>query len=118
LRGTLGRFGKGEETLSIELAMRILMPFAFLILSFFAVSFGWALRARYLGRPPLLAIIFLPLVPVAAALTSLMYVHAHRVILGFAVLAGGLPAALLVCAGLQLALLAAALGLLAGQTTG
>jgi len=117
LRERLGAFGMQREALETDIVMMAFMPFAFLALSFFSLSFGWAFRARYLGRPPLLAILFIPLVPVAAALASLLYVHAHRIVLGFAVLAFGLTAALIVGAALSLVLLAIALALTAGQAT-
>ena len=117
LRERLGAFGMQREALETDIVMMAFMPFAFLALCFFSLSFGWAFRARYLGRPPLLAILFVPLVPVAAALASLLYVHAHRIALGFAVLAFGLTAALIIGAALALVLLAAALALTAGQAT-
>ena len=104
-----------RERLETEIVMKAFMPFAFLVLAFFALSFGWALRARYLGRPPLLAILFVPIVPIAAALASLLYVHGHRIVLGFTVLAFGLTAALIVGAVLSLVLLIVALVLTAGQ---
>ncbi len=117
LRDRLGAFGLQREALETDIVMMAFMPFAFLALTFFSLSFGWAYRARYLGRPPLIAILFIPLVPVAAALASLLYVHAHRIVLGFAVLAFGLTAALIISAALSLVLLALALALTAGQAT-
>ena len=59
----------------------------------------------------------MPAIPVVMAVLTLLYVHAHRVIAGFAVLAFGLPTALVVLGVLQLVLLAGALVTLAGQTT-
>ena len=115
LRERLASFGMQRESLETGIVMKAFMPLAFLVLAFLSLCFGWAFRARYLGRPPLLAILFIPLVPVAAALASLLYVHAHRIVLGFAVLAFGLTAALIVGAALSLVLLAVALALTAGQ---
>lgn len=117
LRERLASFGMQRESLETGIAMKAFMPLAFLVFAFLSLSFGWAFRARYLGRPPVVAILFIPLVPVAAALASLLYVHAHRIVLGFAVLAFGLPAALIVGAALSLVLLAIALALTAGQAT-
>lgn len=115
LRERLASFGMLRERLETEIVMKAFMPLAFIVLAFFALSFGWAFRARYLGRPPLPAILFIPLVPIAAALASLLYVHAHRIVLGFTVLAFGLTAALVVGAVLSLVLLIVALVLTAGQ---
>jgi lipopolysaccharide export LptBFGC system permease protein LptF len=115
LRGDLGAFGASRPALTIEMAMKMIMPFVFLVVSLFAISLGWGFRAR--AGLPRLGMIVVPAVPVVLAVLTLLYVHAHRVVTGFAVLAMGLPAALVVLAVLELALLAAALVTLAGQTT-
>ena len=115
MRGALGGFGMSRQALNVELVMRILMPFAFLILSLFAVAMGWAFRLRSLGRLPLLSGLLTPLVPIVFALLSLLYVHAQRVILGFAVIAFGLSAAIIVLAVLQAVLLGISLVMLAGH---
>lgn len=117
MRGDLASFGLSREALTVDMAMKMLMPFVFLILSIFALSLGWAYRARYLGRLSLFAVILMPLVPLVLSVLSLLYVHAHRVIIGFTVLAFGFTAALVVLAALQVVLLAVALVMLAGQST-
>jgi hypothetical protein len=117
LRDTLGSFGLSRGALSIELMMKLLMPFAFLILSFLALSFGWAFRARYVGGLSGLTVLLVPLVPIVLSVLTLMYLYAHRVILGFAVIAFGFTTALAVGAVLQFILLASALIILAGQST-
>jgi hypothetical protein len=99
------------------MAMKMLMPCVFLILSIFSLSLGWAFRARYFGRLSLTAVILMPLVPLVLSVLSLLYVHAHRVIIGFTVLAFGFTAALVVLAALQVVLLVVALIMLAGQST-
>jgi hypothetical protein len=78
---------------------------------------GWAFRARSGGRLGAFAAVLTPLVPLVFAVLSLLYLYAHRVALGFVVLAFGLTAAVIVGAVLQLVLLAAALVLLAGQSS-
>ena len=115
LRSDLGLLGLSRPAFTIEMAMKMVMPFIFLIVSMFAVSLGWGFRAR--GRLPAFGIIVMPAIPVVMAVLTLLYVHAHRVIAGFAVLAFGLPTALVVLGVLQLVLLAGALVTLAGQTT-
>jgi hypothetical protein len=59
----------------------------------------------------------MPLLPIVLALMSLLYLHAHRVIIGFTVIGFGLTVAFIVLAGLQLVLLAVSLVLLAGQSS-
>ena len=117
MRGALSGFGMSRQSLTVDMTMKILMPFVFLIISLFALALGWAFRARFLGRLSAFAVILIPLVPIVLAVLTLLYVHAHRVIIGFTVLAFGLTAALVVLAGLQMALLAVALVMLAGQST-
>ncbi|MGD0724920.1 MAG: hypothetical protein ABSB63_05095 [Spirochaetia bacterium] len=117
MRGDLGSFGLSREALTVDMAMKMLMPCVFLILSIFALSLGWAFRARYFGRLSLFAVILIPLVPLVLSVLSLLYVHAHRVIIGFTVLAFGFTAALVVLVALQVVLLVVALIMLAGQST-
>ncbi len=115
LRGPLASLGVPRQSIETEIVMRAFMPFAFLTLAFLALALGWAFRVRAAGRPPVAALLFVPLVPAAAALASLLYVHAHRIVLGFTVLAFGLTPALVVGAVLALVLLAVSLVLTAGQ---
>jgi len=117
LRTKLGAYGLARQSLNVELAMRLVMPFAFLILSVLCTALGWSLRMRSAERPPALGVILLPLLPVALAFVSLLYLQAHRVIVGFAVLGFGLATAIVAMAVLQVVLLAVALALLAGQSS-
>lgn len=116
LRDSLGSFGLSRGALTVELIMKLVMPFAFLILSLLALPFGWAFRARSGGGASGLAVLLVPLVPIVLSVLTLLYVYAHRVVLGFVVLAFGFTAALVVGALLEFLLLAAALVVLAGQS--
>ena len=111
----LATFGVPEQSLTVGIVMKIIMPFAFLVLSLLAVSLGWAFRARFVGRIPLPSLLLTPLIPIMCALFSLLYLHAHRILAGFAVLSFGLATSLVVIGALELVLLAVALVLLAGQ---
>ena len=97
--------------------MKLVMPFAFLILSLLALPFGWAFRARSGAAPSGFAVLLVPLVPIVLSVLTMLYVYAHRVLLGFAVLAFGFTAALVLGAILQFVLLATALVILAGQSS-
>jgi hypothetical protein len=104
--------------ISVELATRTAQPFVFLVVSLFAVAFGWSLRGRWTGQAPALAYVAAPAVVVSVGILVQLYLHAHRVLLGFVVLsAGGLTAAAIVLGVLQLVLTAVALAVLAGQST-
>jgi len=111
----LAAFGVPEQALTVDIVMKIVMPFVFLVLSLLAVSLGWAFRARFVGRIPLPSLVLTPLIPIVCALLSLLYLHAHRILVGFTVLSFGLTTALVVVGALELVLLAIALVLLAGQ---
>ncbi len=115
-KGRLQGFGVSGQAISAEIVIDVLMPFVFLTLSFFAMAFGWAFRARYLARPPLPLFIFAPLVPVVSTLVCLIWVHAHKVLLGFVLLTAGFSAALAACLIAELALLICSLLILSGQT--
>lgn len=102
---------------TVELATRAATPFAFLVVSLFAVAFGWSLRGRWTGKAPALAWIAAPVVVAAVGMFVKLYLHAHRIVLAFAVLAlGGLKAAAIAFGVLELALVAVALAALAGQS--
>jgi hypothetical protein len=117
VRANLGAYGLARQELAVDMVMKLLMPFAFLIISLFAVSLGWAFRARYPGRLPAIGVILMPLVPIVLALLSLLYLYGHRIVAGFIVLAFGLRVALIALALLQGLLLALSLVMLAGQST-
>jgi hypothetical protein len=116
LRSRLGSYGLGRQALSVEMTMRLVMPFAFLILSILCTALGWSLRMRS-GRLSAVGILLLPLLPVVLALLSLLYLHAHRLIIGFTVIGFGLSAAFITLAVLQVVLLGVSLALLAGQSS-
>jgi hypothetical protein len=118
IRRSLARTDRLHTEVSVELATRAAMPFVFLVVSLFAVAFGWSLRGRWTGRAPAIAWIAAPAVVAAAGILVQLYLHAHRVLLGFVVLSmGGLTAAAIVLGVLQLVLVAVALAVLAGQST-
>ncbi len=118
IRRSLARTDRLHTEVSVELATRAANPFVFLVVSLFAVAFGWSLRGRWTGRTPALAYIAAPAVVAAVGILVQLYLHAHRVLLGFVVLSlGGLTAAAIVLGVLQLVLVAVALAVLAGQST-
>jgi tetratricopeptide (TPR) repeat protein len=117
LRGSLAGLGMAGQRLTVDMVMKLLQPFAFLVISLFALGLGWGYRARFPGKPSFFALVLIPLVPLMLAVLSMLYVHAHRVMLGFVVLAFGFTPAIIVLGALQVVLLAVALVLLAGQSS-
>jgi lipid-A-disaccharide synthase-like uncharacterized protein len=116
LRGRLGSYGLARQSISVEMTMRLVMPFAFLIISILSTALGWSMRVKDGARIPAIGIVLMPLLPVVLALMSLLYLHAHRVIVGFTVIDFGLTVAFIALAALQLILLSFSLVLLAGQS--
>ena len=114
-RKELGRYGYIEQLFTIELLMKLLHPFTFLVLSLFAMALGWSFRARYLSRPPIIAYLFIPIFPLVAAFISSLYFDACRRILRAVLIEAGFSVALLSIVVLQGLLLVLALIWLAGQ---
>jgi hypothetical protein len=117
IRGSLARTDAMHAAISAELATRAAAPFSFLVVSLFAVAFGWSLRGRWTGRTPVIAWLAAPAIVAAAGILTQLYVHAHRVLLAFAVTSLSLTAAAIVLGALELVLVAAALAVLAGQSS-
>jgi hypothetical protein len=111
------RAGYHAEEVEMELLMRLVHPFLFLVMSLLAVSFGWTYRARYLGRPPLLTYILIPLLPFLAAQVTTLFVHAHRILLGFFLISMDFTAALVLLVVMEGIFLTLSLALMAGQVT-
>jgi uncharacterized membrane protein len=97
--------------------MRLVLPFSFVILSFFAISAGWTWRKRYISRPPVLALLLVPLIPFAIAVLTAIYHYFHRTIIGAVLLAADFTPTLIVVLLLQALLLLVSLALMAGQST-
>jgi tetratricopeptide (TPR) repeat protein len=117
IRGSLPRSDRLHAGVTVQLATRAAMPFVFLVVSLFAVAFGWSLRGRWTGRAPVLAYVAAPAVVAAVGILVKLYLYAHRVLLGFMVLSFDLRVAAIVFGALQLVLVAIALAVLAGQST-
>ena len=78
-RKAVGQYGQIESALSMEILMRLLLPFAFLNLGLLAMALGWGYRLLS-PRRPAAAWLAIPLFPVAFALLTLVYLNAHRVL--------------------------------------
>ncbi|HUV08273.1 MAG TPA: LptF/LptG family permease, partial [Spirochaetia bacterium] len=117
MREAYEKAGYDPHVLMMELLMRILNPFLFLILSLVSVCLGWSLRARYLGSPPIFTYLLVPLLPFVILQIINLLRYAHRVVLGFALLSFGFGAALTALVILEALLLVLSIVLLAGRTT-
>lgn len=117
IRDSYERAGYDRQDIEMEFLMRILNPFLYLIVSLLAVSMGWAYRARYLGRPPLLTFVLIPVLPFLISHVIELLVHAHRILLGFIFVTLSFTVALVLLVALQAVFLVISLLVLAGQIT-
>lgn len=113
----LPRLGYSADGVRLALAMRLVSPFSFVILSFFAVAAAWAWRSRYIRRPPVLALIVIPVVPFVLAILTTVYHYLHRVIIGALLSAADFTPAIIAAVLIQALLLLISLAVLAGQST-
>lgn len=111
------RVGYSADGVRLALLMRLVSPFSFVILSFFAIAAGWAWRSRYIRRPPIPALLLIPVVPVVLAILTTLYHYLHRVIIGALLPAGGFTPTLIAAVLIQALFLLIALAVLAGQST-
>jgi hypothetical protein len=97
-REKIETFGLIAEKLDIILLLTLMKPFLFLILSLISVSLGWSLRARYLARPPIITLLFIPLFPLVVFFLVMMISYGHKLLLGFLLLSLGFwPALITLC---------------------
>lgn len=114
-REKIETFGLVTEKLDIALLLTLLKPFLFLILSLISVSLGWSLRARYLARPPIIALLFIPLFPLVVFFLVMVIIYGHKLLLGFLLLSLGFWPALITLCILESLLLMVSLLTLAAQ---
>lgn len=103
LASQASEFGFAEGPIYLELFTRLIHPFSFVSLSFFAAGFGWRMRSRYLVPPILPAILAVPLFPFILSYAFTSYLHLNKLVLavliGFGGTTVGLVATILIQAG-------------------
>jgi hypothetical protein len=112
---TMGRYGMRSEPIRAALLSRAVRPFTFMILSIFAAGLGWRLRSRYDRRPPVPALLIVPLLPFVLHLVAIAYTYWNQVLFGFLLLSAGFAASSLLFLFFQSVFLVLALFFLAGQ---
>lgn len=111
------QLGYDQRTVRLALAMRLVRPFSFVILSFFAVAAGWVWRKQYISAPPFPQLLLLPLLPFAIGAVVSLYHYLHRVLLGALLLAVDFTPTLIALVVLEGVLLVISLIAVAGQST-
>jgi tetratricopeptide (TPR) repeat protein len=111
------RLGYSVDGVRLALAMHLVRPFSFVILSFFALAAGWAWRTRYIARPPILVLAVLPAIPLILSIVTTLYRYLHRVLLGLIVPLGDFTPLIIATVLIEALLLLVSLAVLAGQSS-
>ena len=111
------RLGYSVDGVRLALAMHLVRPFSFVILSFFALGAGWAWRTRYIARPPILVLAVLPAIPLILSIVTTLYHYLHRVVLGLIVPLGDFIPLIIATVLIEALLLLVSLAVLAGQSS-
>jgi tetratricopeptide (TPR) repeat protein len=118
LKDVMAEHGFNSRPLLQEISMRILLPFTFILLSFFFMGFAWKYRSRYFSRPPLLSFILFPVLPFIIFFLYQFYIYAYKILFGFLILYAGFGICILVLIVSQLIRLIFTLLYLSGQIVG
>ncbi len=109
-------FGMRKEMVNIEITARLMKPFAFLLFSFLALAFCWAMRPD-VRRPGFAAFILIPLVPAVTYYLLILYYYLARLFNGFLLVSLGFTPALVALVVVQGLFLTLVFLYLAGQST-
>lgn len=109
MTAALDSYGYGKQRPRTELLRRLLEPFSFIVLALFAIGLAWQLRSRYVARPPIGALLIVPLLPFALYYGYSFYRFAMRIVATHLMLHVGMAGAVAAAVGVQAVLLAAAL---------
>ncbi|MFP4534686.1 MAG: hypothetical protein ACLFNP_03120 [Spirochaetaceae bacterium] len=109
LRALAERLALPAEPLELELFMRVGEPLLFIALSFLFLGIGWALRSHYVMRPPAMAMLLLPLLPVLAGVCFALARYVVKVVAASLILSLGTTTAAVVTATVLLLFLLVAL---------
>jgi tetratricopeptide (TPR) repeat protein len=107
----------GFDAIEVELRLliRVARPFLYLIMAVLAVAMGWSYRTRYLGRPPLVTYILVPVLPFATVILADFILQAHKILLNFFLLSLSFTYAVIFLLLIELLFLVFSLLLLSGQ---
>lgn len=110
---SLQPYGLVTEPIEAELLFRLSLPFSFLIFSILILGFSWRYRSRYLGGPPIVTFIIVPLAPLVLLPAYLLLRFAHRILFSALLLWTDLTLAIVLLVAVEGILLTVALMYLA-----
>lgn len=94
-------YGKNAEFPFSEILYRLLLPFSLVNISLIIIGMAWSGRSRYLGGPPSVLYVFLPVVPVFIIGLYDLYVYLFRNILNAVLILSNVTIAIIVLVSLQ-----------------
>jgi hypothetical protein len=104
-----------SNPIAADLTLSLARPFGLIVLSVWAIGFGWSHRSRYLRRPFVLLLPGILLAPFIVKVVYELYIEAHRSIILLVLQFLDLSTTLLVLAVVELALLFGAIFYLARE---
>ncbi len=107
--------GYNKKNIELEFFIKIIHPCLFLILSLLSISIGWAYRARYLGRPPIITYIIMPIMPFVNAIIISLIIYFHKILIGYILVTSGFIITLISLIIIEFILFVIALIILSGQ---
>jgi hypothetical protein len=109
--------GYARSEINIEIIMRLILPFTFLIFSLVGIAVGWVCRSRYDSRIPFYSILFIPVFPFMVILFVRLYDVIMRTIFSFFALIFDFIPTLIICGVVQVVLMIIVLVFIAGKLT-
>jgi hypothetical protein len=107
--------GYNKKDIELAFLIKIVHPCLFLILSLLCISIGWAYRARYLDRPPLVTYLIMPVTPLVNAIIISLIIYFHKILLGYILATAGFAIALIALIIMEFVLFIISLLILSGQ---
>jgi hypothetical protein len=114
--GLMEQHGLPSEPLELELILRLIAPFTYVLLGLFALGVGWRYRTRYLHQPILPTIVLVPLLPVLLVPVFAALQYGQQVIAATTLLWTGQTGSIILALSLQAVLLMLGLGYVALST--
>ncbi|MFW5694050.1 MAG: hypothetical protein ACOCYB_02700 [Alkalispirochaeta sp.] len=108
--------GHAVAPVHAELIYRIVRIVGFFVAAFYSISIGWRFRSLYIGRPPLLVLLLVPLLPFATRWIMVLVRSVADAVLRAVTISGGATHTAIVTTGIMVAVLILAIASVARQT--
>ena len=112
----LADHGLPTEPLELELVLRLMAPFTYVLMGLLSIGLGWRYRTRYLHHPAIPTIVLVPLLPILLVPVYAALQYSERTIVATFLLWTGQTGTIVLGLALQAVLLTLALGYVALST--